>query len=353
MSGMDVARLAACLRVHLGPFEGPLAVRAVEGGQSNPTFLVDAGAARYVLRRKPTGSLLPSAHAVEREYRVMQALEGSAVPVPRVRLLCEDAEVIGSAFYLMDFVEGRILTDQTLPGMAPSKRRAHYDALNRTIAALHGIAPESVGLGDYGRGTQYVQRQIARWTRQYRSAQTQRIEAMESLIEWLPVRVPPQAGTGLVHGDFRLDNVIFHPSEPRIVAVLDWELSTLGDPLADFAYHCLNWRIGLGVHRTLAGLDDAQLRALGIPTEAEHLVAYCARTGLGTDEAIAHWPFYLAFNLFRLAAIQQGIARRALDGNAANRRAADVAARVEATAAEGWRVAAAVPGRASLLTRGF
>lgn len=335
----DSARLAAYIREHVDAFDGALAVRKIEGGQSNPTFIVDAGARRYVLRRKPAGSILPSAHAVEREYRALKALDGSAVPVPRARALCEDPEVLGSAFYLMDFVDGRILTDQTLPGMTPEQRRAHYAELNRVIAALHGVDHRAIGLADYGREERYVERQIERWTRQYRGAETRRIEAMESLLAWLPAHVPPQAGTGIVHGDFRLDNVIFHATEPRLVAVLDWELSTIGDPLVDFAYHCLSWRLGLGMHRTLVGMSDAELGALGIPTEAEHVAAYCARTDRGEGGRIANWSFYLAFNMFRLASIQQGIARRALDGNAANSRAQSVAARVEATATAGWDIA--------------
>lgn len=335
----DNARLAAWLREHVEPFDGALALRKVEGGQSNPTFIVDAGARRYVLRRKPAGALLQSAHAVDREFRALKALQGSAVPVPQARALCEDAAVLGSAFYVMDFVDGRILTDQTLPGLAPEQRRAHYAELNRVIAALHGVDHRACGLADFGREERYVERQIERWTRQYRGAETGRIEAMEALIAWLPAHVPAQAGVGIVHGDFRLDNVIFHATEPRIVAVLDWELSTIGDPLVDFAYHCLSWRLALGVHRTLVGMSDAELGALGIPTEAEHVASYCARTGRGEGGRIPNWAFYLAFNMFRLAAIQQGIARRALDGNAANSRAQAVAARVEATAAAGWEIA--------------
>ena len=335
----DSARLAAWLREYVEPFDGELAVRKVEGGQSNPTFIVDAGARRYVLRRKPAGATLQSAHAVDREYRALKALDGSAVPVPRARALCEDPAVLGSPFYVMDFVDGRILTDQMLPGMTPDQRRAHYAELNRVIAALHGVDHRAIGLADYGREERYVARQIERWTKQYRGAETRRIEAMESLLAWLPEHVPEQIGAGIVHGDFRLDNVIFHATEPRIVAVLDWELSTIGDPLVDFAYHCLSWRLALGMHRTLVSVSDAGLGALGIPTEAEHVAAYCARTGRGTDGRIANWSFYLAFNMFRLASIQQGIARRALDGNAANSRAQAVAERVEATATAGWEIA--------------
>ncbi|MEO8298206.1 MAG: phosphotransferase family protein [Burkholderiales bacterium] len=335
----DAQALAAFIRERIEPFDGSLAVRRVEGGQSNPTFIVDAGSRRYVLRRKPPGALLQSAHAVDREFRVLAALQGSGVPVPRARALCQDPAVLGSEFYLMDFVEGRILSDQTLPGLAPAERRAHYDELNRVMAALHGVDYRAIGLQDYGREGRYVERQVERWTRQYRAAETRRLEPMERLIEWLPAHVPPQQATSLVHGDFRLDNLIFHATEPRIVAVLDWELSTLGDPLVDFAYHCLSWHLPLGMHRTLVGVDVAPL---GIPTEAEYVAAYCHRTGRGEGGRIPHWAYYLAFNMFRLAAIQQGIAKRALDGNAANSKAEAVAARVEATAGTGWAQAQSV-----------
>lgn len=324
--------LDAFIRREIAGFDGALRVRQVEGGQSNPTFIVDAGARRLVLRRKPPGVLLPSAHAVEREFRVLRALEKSNVPVPPARVLCEDPAVLGSTFYLMDFVEGRILTDQTLPGMAPAQRRAHYAEMAGVMAALHAVDWRARGLADFGREGRYVERQIERWTRQYRASETDRIEAMERLIEWLPAHVPPQESTSLVHGDFRLDNLVFHSSEPRIVAVLDWELSTLGDPQVDFAYHCLAWRLQLGTHRTLAGLGALPE---GIPTEAQHVADYCRASGRA-DTHIAHWHYHLAFNMFRLAAIQQGVARRALDGNAANSRAAAVAARVQATAEAGW-----------------
>lgn len=338
----DAGRLAAFVRERVEPFDGALALRRIEGGQSNPTWIVDAGARRYVLRSKPAGVLLPSAHAIEREFRVMQGLAGTAVPVPRVRALCEDAGVLGSAFYLMDFVEGRVLTDQTLPGMAPAERAAHYAELARVLAALHAVDHRSAGLADFGREGRYVERQIERWTRQYRASETESIGDMERLIDWLAAHVPAQSATCLVHGDYRLDNVVFHATQPRIVAVLDWELSTLGDPLVDLAYHCMGWHIALGTHRTLAGVD---LGPLGIPDEAAQIASYCRAAGSGED--IAHWPFYLAFNLFRLAAIQQGVARRALLGNAANSRARAVAERVAATAAAGWamaqRAAAALP----------
>lgn len=335
-SDLDVDVLAAFIRANVEHFGDQIAVRRVEGGQSNPTFIVNAGARRYVLRLKPKGVLLQSAHAVDREFRVLKALGGTPVPVPRAHLLCEDPAVLGSAFYLMDFVDGRIMGDQTLPGMAPAERRAIYEELNRVLAALHGVDYKALGLQEFGREGRYLERQIERWTRQYRAAETRRIDAMERLIDWLPMHVPPQQGTSIVHGDYRLDNVIFHPSEPRIVAVLDWELSTLGEPLVDFAYHCMSWHLALGTHRTLAGVD---LAPLGIPSEAEHVAMYLRHTDRGVSATIPHWLFYLAFNMFRLASIQQGIARRALDGNAANSRAASVAERVEATASAGWALA--------------
>lgn len=335
-AGLDTGRLADYIHSNVEPFDAALTVRPIEGGQSNPTYIVDAGSRRYVLRCKPSGQLLPSAHAIDREFRVMRALAGTGVPVPRVRVLCEDAGVLGSDFYLMDFVEGRILGDQTLPGIAPVERKAMYVELNRVLAALHEVDWAACGLSGYGREGEYVRRQIERWTRQYRASETHRIEEMECLIAWLGERVPAQAGTSIVHGDYRLDNVIFHPTEPRIVAVLDWELSTLGDPLADLAYHCMTWRLALGTHRTLAGED---LAALGIPDEDAYLALYCGHSGRDPAAVAAHWQFYLAFNMFRLAAIQQGVARRAIDGNAANSRAREVGARVAATATAGWTCA--------------
>nr|WP_315593200.1 phosphotransferase family protein [uncultured Cupriavidus sp.] len=331
-----VERLAAYMRKQVGPFEGQLKVSRILGGQSNPTYILDAGQDRYVLRRKPSGTLLPSAHAIEREYRVMQSLAPTQVPVPRVRVLCEDVAVLGSAFYIMDFVAGRIFDDQTLPSLANDERRAAYDELNRVMAALHLVDYKRIGLADYGREGRYVERQIERWTRQYRSSETHRIDAMETLIQWLPTSIPKQTSTTIVHGDYRLDNVVFHPTEWRIVAVLDWELSTLGDPLVDFAYHCMNWHLELGTHRTLAGVD---VDSLGIPDERKYVRMYGNHVGIEAPEGIDRWPFYMAFNMFRLAAIQQGVARRARDGNAANDNARNVAARVEATAEAGLRMA--------------
>jgi aminoglycoside phosphotransferase (APT) family kinase protein len=342
-SGVDLTRLAELFWWRIEPFVGDLTLQRIEGGQSNPTYIVNAGACRYVLRSKPTGTILPSAHAIEREYRVMQALAATDVPVPRVRALCEDATVLGSPFYVMDFVSGRILGDQTLPGLTPAERKAHYQELNRVLARLHAVDYRACGLGDYGREGAYIKRQIDRWTRQYRASETRQIPEMERLMAWLDEQELPDDDTALVHGDYRLDNVVWHPTEPRIVAVLDWELSTLGDPLADFAYHCMTWHLELGTHRTLVGED---LVALGIPDESAYIRTYAEHSGRDEAQIRRCWPFYMAFNMFRLAAIQQGVARRALDGNAANRRANEVARRVAATAAAGWAQVARAETRA-------
>jgi aminoglycoside phosphotransferase (APT) family kinase protein len=314
--------------------EGPLVLEQFKGGQSNPTFLITTGSGRYVLRRKPPGKLLPSAHAVEREYRVMSALEGTDVPVPKMRGLCEDESVIGTAFYVMEHVEGRVFWDPSLPGSTSEERRALFDEMNRVIAALHRVDFSARGLQDYGKPGGYLARQIARWTKQYRASETERIEAMERLIEWLPAHIPSGEETGIVHGDYRLDNLIFHPREPRIVAVLDWELSTLGHPLADFAYHCMSWRIPGGTFRGMLGLD---LAALGIPSEAEHVAAYCRRMGRASIDP-AEWEFYMAYNMFRAAGIAQGIMGRVRDGTAASAHALEAGRSARDMAERGWRV---------------
>jgi aminoglycoside phosphotransferase (APT) family kinase protein len=329
----DVARLESYLAGKIAGFRGPIEATQFKGGQSNPTYLLATPSGRYVMRAKPApaAQLLPSAHAVDREFRVMRALGGAGFPVPRMHVLCEDESVIGRAFYVMEHVEGRVLWDQSLPGMTPADRAAIYDEMNRVIALLHRIDYAAIGLGDYGRPGNYLARQIDRWSRQYRASETERIDAMERLIEWLPSHVPPGEETAIVHGDYRLDNLIFHPTEPRILAVLDWELSTLGHPLADFAYHCMSWHIAPGKFRGIAGLD---LAALGIPQEADYIAAYRRRTGRG---GIEHWEFYLAYNLFRLAAILQGIMKRALDGTAASEAALDAGARARPLAELGWQ----------------
>ena len=329
----DVDRLCDYLRPLLPELRPPLQVSLFEGGQSNPTYLLRDGAgARWVLRRKPPGKLLPSAHAVDREYRVMSALAGSEVPVPRMRVLCTDDSVIGTAFCVMDWIDGRIFWDPRLPGLQPAERAALFDEMNRVIAALHRVDVHAAGLDDYGRPGQYVQRQIARWSQQYRASQTEALEAMEQLMRWLPEHVPAGDEVSIVHGDFRLDNLIFHPSEPRVLAVLDWELSTLGHPLADFAYHCMAWRLGPGQFRGIAGADLAQL---GIPTEADYVARYCRRTGRAEVPA-EQWEFFIAFNMFRLAAILQGVLARALQGNAASAQALEAGSRARPLAEAAW-----------------
>ena len=320
-------------------FPGPIAAEQFAGGQSNPTYLITGREGRVVLRAKPgpAAKLLPSAHAVEREFRVITALGRAGFPVPRAHFLCEDEAVIGRAFYVMDYVEGRVLWDQSLPGMSRAGRAAVYDEMNRLIAALHAIDYAAAGLADFGRPGNYFERQIARWSKQYRASETARIDAMDRLIEWLPGHVPAgeERGdeTAVVHGDFRMDNLVFHPSEPRILAVLDWELSTLGHPLADFSYHCMSWHIPPGKFRGIAGLD---LDALGIPREADYIRSYCARCGRGP---IGNWNFYLAYNLFRIAAILQGVAKRALEGTASSAQAQDAGSRARPLAELGWKYA--------------
>ena len=317
---------------HIGPLDAPLQFEPLSGGQSNPTYRVTSGAQRWVLRCQPPGPLLPSAHAVDREYRVMHALADTDVPVPRMRALCVDPDVIGRSFYVMDFVEGRVFMDPSLPGMPPTERHAIYSELQRVAAAIHSVRPEAVGLESYGRPENYRARQLQRWVTQYRASETERLESMECLIDWLQANAPTAATTGLVHGDFRIDNLIFHPSEPRALAVIDWELSTLGDPEVDFAYHCMTWRLTPSEFRGLLGHD---LAALGIPSEQEHLAAWCRLTGRTPPP---HWNYLLAFNMFRLAAILQGIRARAAQGNAAAADAEATGARARALADAGWRL---------------
>lgn len=339
----DVGALEAWLAPRIEGFRGPLAVSQFKGGQSNPTYLLDTPGGRWVMRAKPgpVAKLLPSAHAIEREYRVMQALAGQGIPVARMHLLCEDESVIGRAFYVMDFVDGRVLWDPSLPGMTPPERGAIYDEMNRVIAALHRVDVAAAGLADYGKPGNYFDRQIGRWSKQYRASETERIAAMDALLTWLPAHVPAgardAAEVAVVHGDFRLDNLIFHPTEPRVLAVLDWELSTLGHPLADFSYHCMAWHIPPGTFRGVGGLD---LAALGIPPETEYVRRYCERTGRPDPAAVmADWNFYLAYNLFRIASICQGIAKRVLDGTAASAQARATGASTRPLAEMAWQFA--------------
>jgi aminoglycoside phosphotransferase (APT) family kinase protein len=330
----DTAHLSDWLRDHVEGFSPPFSATQFSGGQSNPTYLIDSAGGRLVLRRKPAGKLLPSAHAVEREYRVIAALRDSGVPVPRAHTLCEDESVIGTAFYVMDYVEGRTFWDDALPEVPPGERRAIFSELSRVLAILHAVDFSAAGLADYARPGQYVERQVARWTKQYRASQTEVIEAMDRLIEQLPRHIPPGEETSLVHGDYRLDNVIFHPREPRILAVIDWELSTLGAPLVELAYLAMRWRMPADGFRALGGLD---LERLEIPGEAEFVADYCARRG---RERVAPrvWAYYLAFSLFRLAAILQGVLARALRDNASSAHALEAGRRARAVAELGWRI---------------
>ena len=333
----DAAALEAYLTEHLPGARGPLTVRQFKGGQSNPTYLLETPGRRLVLRRKPPGKLLPSAHAVDREYRVLEALARQGFPVATPRHYCADESVIGTPFYLMDFVEGRVFWEPGMPDSDAAERAAVYDAMNATLARLHSFEPAAIGLGDFGRGENYVARQVDRWSKQYRASQTEEIAAMEHLIAWLPAHLPPPAPVRLVHGDYRLDNLIVAPTLPSpasgggkgrglVLAVLDWELSTLGDPLADFAYHLMQWDMppsetGYGVG-TLVGLD---LAALGLPSRAAYVDAYVVRTGL---DPRPHLAVYLGYNFFRLAAILQGIVGRVRDGTASNAAAAQNEGRV-------------------------
>ncbi len=310
-----------------------LTSKALTGGQSNPTFLLTSGKQQFVLRKKPPGVLLPSAHAVDREYRVMKALQGTEVPVPRLYAFSDDTAIVGTPFYLMEFLEGRVIVDQSLPGMTREARSAIYQDMNRIIAALHQVDPGAVGLGDFGRAGNYFGRQIARWSRQYQESRTEDIDALNSLIEWLPENIPAGDITTIVHGDYRLDNLVLHPTEPRAIGLLDWELATLGHPLADFAYHCMSWHIPPSLWRGIGGLD---LAALGIPSEAAYVKQYSEVTGFS---GLEHWDFYIAYNLFRMAAILQGIARRAIDGNAASSDAIETGKKAQPLAEIGWKYA--------------
>ncbi|HEY9066932.1 MAG TPA: phosphotransferase [Burkholderiaceae bacterium] len=339
----DIAALQSYLEARLPGFRGPLAVEQFKGGQSNPTYKLVTPGAAYVMRSKPgpVAKLLPSAHAIEREYAVMAALHGTDVPVPRMLLLCDDESVIGRAFYVMTFVEGRVLWDQSLPGLANAERAAIYDEMNRVIAALHSVDVKAAGLESYGKPGNYFERQIGRWTKQYQASITQPIEAMDRLIDWLPAHIPASARdesqVSVVHGDYRLDNLVFHASEPRVVAVLDWELSTLGHPLADFSYHCMSWHIPPGSFRGLGGVDIA---GLGIPDEKTYVRRYCERTGRPDPDAVMRdWNFYLAYNMFRLAGILQGIAKRVEMGTASSAQARQAGAGARPLAEMGWAIA--------------
>ena len=313
-AALDIEAVEKYLAARLPGFKGPLEAKKFAHGQSNPTFLLTAASGKYVLRRKPPGKLLKSAHAVDREFRVMAALQGSDVPVPTPHLLCEDDDVIGSAFFVMSYADGRHFEDPRIPEVDNDTRAAVYDDMNRVLADLHSVHAETVGLADFGKPGSYFARQFGRWSEQYRASETGTIAAMDALIDWLDDNVPEDDGrVSLVHGDYRIDNMIFAPEHPRIIAVLDWELSTLGHPFADLGYQCMQWRLPAGqAGRGLAGVDRA---ALGIPSEQDYVERYCARMGIA---GIPEWTFVLAFSFFKLAAILQGVKKRALDGNASN-----------------------------------
>lgn len=327
-------RVAALMVAHNLIQSDLIEIQALSGGQSNPTFRIVAGDQRFILRKKPDGPLLPSAHAIEREYRVMQALKKTNVPVPEMCFFYEQNDVLGTPFYVMAFLEGRIRFDQTLPDFTIADRTALYNDMNRVIATLHSVDADSIGLGDFGRPGNYFERQIARWSRQYLADPGQRIPALESLIEVLPQHIPPGELHSIVHGDFRLDNLMLDPNLPYVIGVLDWELSTLGHPVADFAYHCMSWHIPPRLWRGIGGLD---LKALGIPTEVEYVDLYVQRTGF--KDVKTHWNFYLAYNFFRIAAILHGIGQRVRQGNAASADALDMASKAEPLAEMGWQFA--------------
>jgi aminoglycoside phosphotransferase (APT) family kinase protein len=337
---LNVPALSDYLEQHLPGYRGPLSLTRFADGQSNPTFKLISRHSSYAMRTKPgpAAKLLPSAHAIEREYRVMRALAGTDVPVPKVYCLCEDETVIGRAFYVMELIDGRVLWDQSLPGIARAERQAIYAEMNRVIAALHSVDFSAIGLSDFGKPGNYLARQVSRWSKQYRVSETERIDAMNRLIEWLPAHLPPEGAPSIVHGDYRLDNLVFAHDAPRILAVLDWELATLGDPLADFSYHCLSWHLPPGLIRGIAGLD---LGALGLPREEEYVAMYCKRTARALP---AHWDCYVAYNLFRAAAISQGIVKRAAEGTAANTRALANKDLVAPLASAGWEIARRLDG---------
>ena len=331
---IDAARLEAYLAANVEGFAGPLTVRQFKGGQSNPTYLLETPARTYVLRRKPPGKLLPSAHAVDREYRVISALHAQGFPVAKPFVYCADETVAGTPFYVMDYADGRVFWEPQMPGSNPAERTAVYDAMNDTIAKLHGFDPAQIGLGDFGKGENYVARQVARWSKQYRASETEKIEEMERLIDWLPQHLPPSGPIRVVHGDYRIDNLIVAKDAPKVIAVLDWELSTLGDPLADFSYHLMAWHMphseSAAGTATLAGHD---LDALGIPSMGAYVDLYVARTGLDPRPYLA---VYLAYNFFRIAAILQGIIGRVRDGTATSEFAPAKADMIRPLARTAW-----------------
>jgi len=332
----DRKRLEEYMSSHIESFRGPLQVSQFRGGQSNPTYLLEAESGNYVLRRKPPGKLLHSAHAVDREYRIISALYGADFPVPRPYVLCEDDAVIGTMFFIMEYVDGRIFWDLDLPNANTAGRAALYDNVNKIISRLHSFDYKALGLNDFGKPGNYFARQISRWSSQYRASETRMVNSMDALIEWLPGNIPDDDSASIVHGDFRLDNMIVHPTEPRVIAVLDWELSTIGHPLADFTYHLMAWQMPeIGIGST--GLLGKDLAAMGIPDEETYTSLYCERTGRA--EGIENRHFYSAFNFFRLAAILQGIVGRVRDGTAASAHAEQAGKAVDPLANLGWQFA--------------
>ncbi|MES2168597.1 MAG: phosphotransferase family protein [Pseudomonadota bacterium] len=325
---IDDVRLDAWMRENVEGYQGPLTVLQFKGGQSNPTYRLNTPTKSYVMRRKPFGKLLPSAHAVDREFKVIAALHAQGFPVARAYALCMDDAVIGAAFYIMSMEEGRVFWNPTLPGLEPKERQTVFTSKIETLAKLHSYDPEKIGLGDFGKPGNYFARQVDRWTKQYRASETDLIPEMEKLIEWLPKTVPTQKRVSIVHGDYRIDNMIFHPTEPRVIAVLDWELSTLGDPMADFAYLLMQW--------VMPGLDGADFKALNIPTMEEAEAIYCKAAGVPPIENL-NW--YFSYNLFRLAGILQGIAKRIQEGTASNAKADASAARRIPLAQASWAYA--------------
>ena len=329
----DEAALSAYLREHSTISAADMQVQQFGGGQSNPTFLLAVGGQKYVLRKKPPGLLLKSAHQVDREYRIMKALAATDVPVPSMTVLCNDPSVIGTEFYVMEYLEGRIFRDPQLPDVASRERSAIYDSMNDVLARMHRVDIEKIGLCDYGRPGNYFERQISRFVQQYRAAQTDQIPEMEELIAWMPNHIPVEHSISIAHGDYRLENTVFHPTEPRMLAVLDWELSTIGHPLADLAYNCLGYHVINPRQGGLVGVDHVQT---GIPSEKDYIASYCARVG---RDPIEKWPFYVSFSLFRLASISQGVYKRGLDGNASSETAAQFGNSCQLLAQNSWRLA--------------
>lgn len=337
---IDEVALEAYMKDHVEGFEGPIEVKEFKGGQSNPTYQIIAKSGKYVLRRKPPGKLLPSAHAVDREYRVITALGPTDVPTPKTYCMCEDESVIGTIFYIMECIDGRVLWDQKLPGFSAEERAAMYDSLNDAIAKLHNVDVKAVGLEDFGKPGNYFARQISRWGKQYKASETETIESMDKLIEWLPTSIPEGDEVTLVHGDYRLDNVIFHPTEPKVLGILDWELCTLGHPLGDFTYHLMSWQMP---GNDLTSLSAEEFAELGIPTAEEYTKMYCDRTG--RDGGIDNQDWYLAYNMFRIGGILQGIRGRLRDGTAASEHAEQMSSNVRGLGDGAWAIAEKIIAR--------